>query len=207
MDEIREELIIMLNKSEEIYNIIYDISTKINTIEEGDTKLKILYDTIPLTYPISRRLIELNAENAAYSQINETFIDEVGNDYEVNLFEEINKFIEPTETMFTQKTQILIAKIDMLGTVKDARVIPEDEEELKAFNEQIINQSTCPICISRVVNIRIDCGHLFCSNCVVNLDECPLCKRNIEHLDKIYLKKYLKYRTKYLLLKKNITLL
>jgi hypothetical protein len=204
IDEIREELNTMLNEAEEIYDIIYDVSTHITTIDEGDAKLRILYDVIPRTRPIILRLIELNATNPEYSKINDTFIDEMGGDYEVVLFDEINRYIEPIENMFIQKTEILTANIDILGTVGSARMIQEDEDKLHAFNEQIINQSTCPICISRVVNIRIDCGHLFCSNCVLNIDECPLCKREIKHLDKIYLKKYLKYRTKYLLLKNKI---
>ena len=80
----------------------------------------------------------------------------------------------------------------------------ENQDLIKDFNEQIINQSTCSMCMERVVNIRIDCGHLFCSNCVINIIECPLCRNQITSFAKIFLKKYLKYRTKYMKLKNKL---
>jgi hypothetical protein len=108
--------------------------------------------------------------------------------------------------MYLEKSDIILGKIEELRALGNARLIPSTEEELIPFNEQIINQSTCSMCMERVVNIRIDCGHLFCSNCVINIIECPLCRNQITSFAKIYLKKYLKYRTKYMLLKKKLGL-
>ncbi len=204
IEEIKEELNGMVDDAEYIYQDIEQVSTSITSLEEGRDRIRQLREIIPRSSPIIIRLIELNRINPNYSSLVDTYIDENGQDYEIILFDEVNYFIEKTEQMYTEKMNILETKINMLETITAPRVIPEDEEEMTRFNEQIINQSTCSICLNSVVNIRIDCGHLFCSNCVINLNECPFCRTQITSLGNIYLKKYLKYRNKYMLLKKSL---
>ena len=204
IDQIKEELNRLVDQSEYIYSEINNIRTSITNIEEGRDRIIQLRELITLTQPITVRLIELNRINSDYAKLIDTYIDENGIDYEIVLFDEINYFIELVEQIFNKKMNNLEMKIKMLETINEPRNIPEDENELIQFNKQIINQSTCSICLDRVVNIRIDCGHLFCSNCVINLNKCPFCRTSIKQLDKIFLQKYLKYRTKYMALKNNL---
>jgi hypothetical protein len=116
------------------------------------------------------------------------------------------RLLERLNHLIAEKYDTIFNKITELTTLGEARMIPDDPRELEEFNEQIINQSTCSMCLVRVVNIKLDCGHLYCSNCTVNINECPMCRIPIINLSNIYLKKYLKYRNKYLSLKQKILL-
>ncbi len=201
INEVKDQLNRMLNNVEDINRQISEVSENISNIEEGRNIKIQLINILEQTYPISARMRELINIDNSYVNIVETFIDENDITYEVSLFDEITTTLEYIETEYTRRVESIDRKINELEIIGDARIIPEDEAELRIFNEQIINQSTCPICTVRVVNTRIDCGHLYCVNCVINLTECPLCRTQIKDVSKIYLKKYLKYKNKYMLLK------
>ncbi len=201
INEVKDQLNRMLNNVEDISRQISEVSENISNIEEGRNIKIQLINILEQTYPISARMRELINIDNSYVNIVETFIDENDITYEVSLFDEITTTLEYIETEYTRRVESIDRKINELEIIGDARIIPEDEAELRIFNEQIINQSTCPICTVRVVNTRIDCGHLYCVNCVINLTECPLCRTQIKDVSKIYLKKYLKYKNKYMLLK------
>jgi hypothetical protein len=205
MNEVLEELNRILDNAEDIGRQIYQVSDNIYSIEDGRIKKTQLRNLVELTYPISSRLRELININSDYRNIADTFIDENGIDYEVILFDEINAILESIERKYTTIVENIDRKITEIESIGNARTIPEDEQELTRFNEEIINQSTCSICLVKVVNTKIDCGHLFCVTCVINLTECPLCRKPIESISKIFLKKYLKYKNKYMLLKEKRT--
>jgi hypothetical protein len=64
----------------------------------------------------------------------------------------------------------------------------------------------CPICFVNVKDIKLTCGHMLCKYCANNyrtrnITTCPLCRQDITSMDKVYYKKYLKYKNKYLQLK------
>jgi hypothetical protein len=205
IDIIRNELNIMLENAERINREIQNISINITRINEGNNKIILLRTLLEQIAPITIRLRELNQLNNL-QEITETFIDDEGIYYQVILLDELNGVLLSNENMLGEKLDIIYSKVSDLEKFGEGRLIPDNPnnpQELEYFNENIINQSTCSICLIRVVNIKIDCGHLFCSNCVINIYECPLCTRQIDSLSKIYLKKYLKYRNKYIFLKKN----
>ena len=62
----------------------------------------------------------------------------------------------------------------------------------------------CGVCTLNIKNIRLNCGHMICSTCAYDhrLRNCPLCRKPITNRDEVYYNKYLKYKTKYLQLKK-----
>jgi hypothetical protein len=210
IEQMKDKLHELLLKAEELNREVYNISTDAYTIPNARAILDQLRIIRTQIFLMGMRLKDLAKIDSRYRQIEDTLIDVNGVDYEVVLFDEIDKLINNTDKMYKKKTADLDKKIKLLESFPPARIIPfnEDEtlieDELREFNEQIIQKSTCSICNSRVVNTRIDCGHLFCSNCIVNQTECPMCGRPIESFGKIYLKKYLKYRTKYIILKNKL---
>ncbi len=201
VEELKNQLNRLLDNSINIYETIDSISINVTNIEEAsETKTRIMniFNQSSDIVLLLSDYVRTNPQTTLITDIREYDDERV----EVNLFNEINKTIEELENMVEYKTDSLYSKILILENIGNAKEIPEDENELRILNEQIITQSTCSICTIRVVNIKIDCGHLFCINCAINLTECPLCRTPIDNYSKIYLKKYLKYKNKYLKLKK-----
>jgi hypothetical protein len=60
----------------------------------------------------------------------------------------------------------------------------------------------CPICMEHIKDFRLNCGHMLCNMCAQNVTECPTCMEHITQRDRVYYNKYLKYKQKYLQLKK-----
>ena len=80
-------------------------------------------------------------------------------------------------------------------------------------NINSVNRLTCPICLERTKNLVFNCGPAICDVCDSNLTkrECPICKTSISNQTPLYIGgysnndykiKYLKYKHKYLELKK-----
>ncbi len=87
------------------------------------------------------------------------------------------------------------------------RIIPEeDDASYKEYSSTLIDRITCPVCISKERNTVLNCGHLLCYDCANNpsLTICPVCRTPIVSKNQIFLKKYLKYKNKYLALKRDI---
>lgn len=61
---------------------------------------------------------------------------------------------------------------------------------------------TCPICLTNEKKIKLTCGHMLCKVCSDRVDKCPECRTPITTRDTVYYNKYLKYKNKYLALKK-----
>lgn len=63
----------------------------------------------------------------------------------------------------------------------------------------------CPVCQDNIKDIRLTCGHMVCKNCATQLhalkQKCPICRKDITSMDKVYYNKYLKYKNKYFQLK------
>lgn len=62
---------------------------------------------------------------------------------------------------------------------------PPFQKDIKLIDEQSYYKSKteCPICIENEKIMVIKCGHTFCYNCVINLENCSLCRKPINCLD------------------------
>ena len=61
----------------------------------------------------------------------------------------------------------------------------------------------CCICYENQINtVLMGCGHMLCSTCAVKVRECPKCRKKIVSRHNIFFNKYLKYKQKYIKLKK-----
>ncbi len=84
------------------------------------------------------------------------------------------------------------------------------KEEIFAVAEDYNDRLTCPVCMANKVNtVLMPCGHLVCSTCAPRLitengHRCPKCSLGFSTMHNIYYKKYLKYKNKYLALKRDI---
>ena len=72
-----------------------------------------------------------------------------------------------------------------------------------------IEMLRCPVCQINVKDIRLTCGHLVCGTCAIKISQlnnaCPICREPIRNMDKVYYKKYLKYKNKYVMLRNKIS--
>jgi len=83
-----------------------------------------------------------------------------------------------------------------------------DDESDEIDNIPVANipkMITCPVCLEKVKDIRLNCGHLVCRECARGLKQsngtCPVCRQPITKTEIVYYNKYLKYKAKYLALK------
>jgi hypothetical protein len=60
----------------------------------------------------------------------------------------------------------------------------------------------CPICMVHIKDIRLNCGHMLCNMCAQQVTECPICRNPVTQKERVFYNKYLKYKQKYLQLKK-----
>lgn len=58
-----------------------------------------------------------------------------------------------------------------------------EDEAIPAEGEQ----DKCPICMMSKKNMVINCGHLYCPDCVKMMQKCPVCKIQITRIQKVYL--------------------
>ena len=75
------------------------------------------------------------------------------------------------------------------------------------YRKDLASRITCPVCWTNEKKMRLSCGHMLCEVCsekvIETTNECPLCRKEIEHSEIVYYKKYLKYKNKYLALRNN----
>jgi hypothetical protein len=66
----------------------------------------------------------------------------------------------------------------------------------------------CPVCLDKIKDVRLNCGHLVCRECARTLKQstgiCPECRQPITTTELVYYNKYLKYKNKYTLLKNKV---
>jgi hypothetical protein len=99
------------------------------------------------------------------------------------------------------------SKYNKLGEhVKHSEIVPP-----ASYMAQSTPVSTCPSCKTRIANDVLKCGHKVCNICKDTLisenGNCPRCKEPVyEDSDEEARRKYLKYKNKYLKLKKNYNL-
>ena len=90
-----------------------------------------------------------------------------------------------------------------------------DQERQAKIGVSYSERLNCVLCLNNEVNtVLIPCGHLFCSRCIQTYKEgeiakrvtpkCPQCRTEFKGMHNIYYQKYLKYKNKYLALKRDI---
>ena len=63
----------------------------------------------------------------------------------------------------------------------------ENKVEKKEREGEEKKQSECDICCEKEKNTcLIPCGHILCSNCTQQFDECPYCRKHIDSTVRIY---------------------
>ena len=61
-------------------------------------------------------------------------------------------------------------------TTSDAVALARLQQQLQEIREQVY----CPICMDRLKNMVFLCGHGVCQNCGDRVQECPICRKQIE---------------------------
>lgn len=62
------------------------------------------------------------------------------------------------------------------SAVSDAVALARLQQQLQEIREQV----HCPICMDRLKNMVFLCGHGVCQNCGDRVQECPICRKQIE---------------------------
>jgi E3 ubiquitin-protein ligase mind-bomb len=62
------------------------------------------------------------------------------------------------------------------NNISDAVSLARLQQQLQEIREQV----HCPICMDRVKNMVFLCGHGVCQNCGDRIQECPICRKQIE---------------------------
>lgn len=73
----------------------------------------------------------------------------------------------------------------------------------KRYKKLLDMKMKCPKCLKYDSTIILNCGHELCLDCAIGITDCPFCKFPITKKQPIYYEKYLKYKQKYLELKKS----
>ena len=63
---------------------------------------------------------------------------------------------------------------------KVQKVDSDDVEKLKRQLEDIKEQTMCPVCLDRLKNMIFLCGHGTCQKCGDRINECPICRKDIQ---------------------------
>lgn len=72
----------------------------------------------------------------------------------------------------------------------DLEILKDSQQTYKEFSvkEDIVNDvetlTVCSVCMDKKKDKALDCGHLYCSDCVNKLSNCPTCRTGIDK-DKI----------------------
>mmetsp|Transcript_30205 Transcript_30205/g.29884 ORF Transcript_30205/g.29884 Transcript_30205/m.29884 type:complete len:277 (+) Transcript_30205:337-1167(+) len=63
-------------------------------------------------------------------------------------------------------------------------VISSSEKET---SESVVDDTACKVCFSRELNVACyPCGHMFCDFCVSKSHNCPICRKYVQDLVKLY---------------------
>lgn len=62
------------------------------------------------------------------------------------------------------------------NNVTDAVALARLQQQLQEIREQV----HCPICMDRLKNMVFLCGHGVCQSCGDRVQECPICRKQIE---------------------------
>ncbi|UJR26643.1 hypothetical protein I4U23_007960 [Adineta vaga] len=76
----------------------------------------------------------------------------------------------------TSKSELSNTLAMSSNNVSDAVALARLQQQLQEIREQV----HCPICMDRLKNMVFLCGHGICQNCGDRVQECPICRKQIE---------------------------
>lgn len=83
---------------------------------------------------------------------------------------------------------VKMVKTNYIELERQKKEINELKLENKEYKEKIIEQNECIICIENKLQIVfVPCGHICsCVECSKRLNQCPICRKNIDSCLKIF---------------------
>jgi E3 ubiquitin-protein ligase mind-bomb len=81
-----------------------------------------------------------------------------------------------SSTIDNQSTMKSDAASATSNSVSDAVALARLQQQLQEIREQV----HCPICMDRLKNMVFLCGHGVCQSCGDRVQECPICRKQIE---------------------------
>lgn len=111
----------------------------------------------------------------------------------------------PTKQTLTKEEELLKLLEKKLKEIKELQVennilkyrldyyisrFSEDESDIEDHSppplerDNVADNLKCPVCLECKINIALTCTHTLCSECEEKLDECPICRKDIDK-DKI----------------------
>jgi alpha-tubulin suppressor-like RCC1 family protein len=116
-----------------------------------------------------------------------------------------NNYIKKIE--FSQIEPIPTVNIfgfDIINKTIDENEVSYDNPLSLLDGTKLTNRIKCKLCNVNEIKKVLNCGHLLCNKCAnyYETKECPMCNKKITTRNEIYYKKYMKYKNKYVLLKR-----
>jgi hypothetical protein len=145
---------------------------------------------------VGRRLLEEARERLRIQLVQARALERV----------ELEREQEDHERSLTHALQRRFASNLAPGTQAiDDKTLEGKDVEIDENPEVSVEMLRCSVCLINVKDIRLTCGHMLCKNCATQVrslsQNCPICRKPITSMDKVYYNKYLKYKNKYLQLK------
>ena len=131
------------------------------------------YKRINTTYQANKKII--HSDNKYLEELSEniTYLSELNKDLK-------DEYIERWVEILKQRKKVLNDDLNVLNNSQ------------KMFNKFSVKEEThnldtltiCSVCMENKKDRSIDCGHIFCNECIKKLTNCPTCRTVIE-VDKI----------------------
>jgi hypothetical protein len=185
----------LLNEIERIKNILYGFGMSNTQIENTIQRRLLAPDTdrpihdTDLTAYFTPELAERTRREQELEQ--ELILElERENEIQLRLFESNDEQAVPAAAAATGAVDAMDGESDEIDTIPAA---------------DIPKMITCPVCLYKIKDVRLNCGHLVCRDCSRGLKQstgiCPVCRQPITTTELVYYNKYLKYKSKYFALK------
>jgi hypothetical protein len=140
-----------------------------NEIEEQTSIQTVIqdYKKIRTRYLVNKQIIELDEKYT-----NE--IEKITNELQ-NLNEDM--YVDRWINVLNNRKTVICGDLD---------VLKENQQTYKEFSvkEDVVNDvetlTVCSVCMDKKKDQSLDCGHLYCSDCVTKLENCPTCRAEID---------------------------
>jgi hypothetical protein len=204
-----EMLVSIRNRSNRIDTVLLSLSSLINYILDTYANAARIQNTLT---DIRRRIaqfnqqtIELRRYNASEIQQEESYLRRITEIRQTLTRQSRNPVPEAAAARsFSQVTEA-----DMRSSAASAAEIQDESAQIDTIPAaDIPKMITCPVCLGKIKDVRLNCGHLVCRECARGLKQsngiCPVCRQPITKTEIVYYNKYLKYKNKYLQLKNKV---
>ena len=190
--------------------LYYDCTVSSKSVEEAYDNSKILIvklkkryderqtkqDQIQCKYIINLEILEFEKEKEEkemnekwqtnFSVINSLMMFDIFSDVQVGPLECENIRLRKQLTIFEDQNS---KQSHNIGVLQESLKIFRDENlKLDHRNQDLQDSRLCKICMDQEVSQVLNpCNHVVCcNNCITSLQECPICRTNIENSKMIY---------------------